>query len=131
MIRTVCLAWCLAALASLCGSDRTTPLTVEDLHGAWIVDSTQIKTEQQDAAKAAAAVEGYGITFTQRTCRVIVSEDQAFAGMWRIDAATPTTATIVIQPKGQEEHRVPISYDGKTLVLTDTAAKLPLIKAKR
>ena len=112
-------------------AERTAPIVVEDLHGAWVVDAASLKPEQKDAAKAAAAVADYGINFTQRTCRVILSDDQSYAGMWRVDDATPTTATVVVQPKGGEERRIPIIFDGKTLVLTDTPGKLPMVKAKK
>jgi hypothetical protein len=130
MLRTACLllATCLLLLH---GAERTTPIVAEDLHGAWVVDTAHLTAAQQDAAKAAAAVDGYGVNFTLRTCRVIISDERAFAGMWRVDDATPTTATIVVQPKGHEEQRVAITFDGTTLVLADEPGKLPLIKAKR
>lgn len=128
MLRIVVLGLLLTLLHA---AERTTPIVAEDLHGAWVVDTTSLKPEQQAAAKAAAAVEGYGVNFTQRTCRVILSEEQAFAGMWRVDEATPTTATITVYPKGQEEQRFAISFDGKTLVLTQAPGALPLVKAKR
>lgn len=121
----------LSTLLTLNAAERTKPIVVEDLHGAWIVDTKSLKPEQQEAAKAAAAVADYGINFTQRTCRVILSEERSFAGMWRVDDATPTTATITVYPKGQEEQRLAITFDGKTLVLNDAPGKLPLIKAPR
>jgi hypothetical protein len=130
MMRIACL-FLVSAVLALQAVERTTPIVVEDLHGAWVVDTKHLKPEQQEAAKAAATVEFYGVNFTQKTCRVILAEDNSFAGMWRIDDATPTTATITVYPKGQEERRFPISFDGTTLVLTDAPGKLPLIKAPR
>jgi len=130
MLRTLALLLLTTTLV-LTAAERTTPIVVEDLHGAWVIDTASLKADQKEAAKAAAAVEDYGINFTQRTCRVILSEDQAYAGMWRVDNATPTTATVVVQPKGGEERRIPITFDGKTLVLTDTPNKLPMVKAKK
>ena len=130
MLRTLILLL-ISTLLLAHAADRTTPLVVEDLHGAWVIDTASLKPDQKDAAKAAAAIEDYGINFTQRTCRVILSDDQSYAGMWRVDDATPTTATVVVQPKGGEERRIPVTFDGKTLVLTDTAGKLPMVKAKK
>lgn len=130
MLRILALVLCSIALL-MPAAERTTPLVVEDLHGAWIVDTQAVKAEQKEAAAAAAAVEEYGVNFTQRTCRVILSDDQAYAGMWRLDEATPTTATVVVQPKGGEERRLRIRLEGKTLVLLDAPGALPLVKAKR
>lgn len=130
MLRTALLV-VISTLLALYAAERTAPLVVEDLHGAWVVNAKAVTAEQAAAATAAAAVEDYGVNFTQRTCRVILSNERAFAGMWRLDAATATTATVVIQPKGGEEQRLAITFDGKTLVLIDAPGKLPLIKAKR
>ena len=76
MLRTLILLL-ISTLLFAHAAERTTPLVVEDLHGAWVIDTASLKPNQKEAAKAAAAIEDYGINFTQRTCRVILSDDQS------------------------------------------------------
>lgn len=118
-------------LATACAAAEPA-LTVEDLHGHWEVDAGALKTEAQKAAAATAAqVDGYGLTCTQRTCRVALSAERGFAGMWRLDQATATTAVIVVQPRGQDEQRVPIRIEGRHLFVTDDPAGLPLRNTRK
>jgi hypothetical protein len=118
----------LLAAGVLLAADVITP---ETLHGAWELDDKAVTKEQKADAAAAKAVDGFGITFTLRTARVIFGEDNYVAGMWRVDGATATTATVVIQPKGGEERSFHITLDGKTkMTVAEAPGKLPLIKTR-
>ncbi len=129
MIRTGLLL--AAVLSSALTAVERGPIVADMLHGTWVIDAKALKPGQKDAAAAAKAVAGYGITFTLRTCRVTLGADRAYAGRWRVDAATAGAATIVIDPKDGEERRLPIAFDGKHLVVTDAPGALPLIKDPR
>lgn len=128
MLRLACLACCL--VAGMPAAERPT-IVPETLHGVWVLDAKAVKPDQRAAADAAAAIEGYGLAFTQRICRVVLGDDRQFAGMWRIAEASATTATVVVQPRGGEEQRLTVAFDGRHLVITDPPVGLPLIKAPR
>lgn len=124
MLRIACL--CLLSL-TLAAAEKLTP---DNLHGLWVVDDKAVTKEQKDAAAAAAKVENFGVNFTLRTARVIFSGDQIIAGMWRLDDATPTTATLVIQPKGADEQRFHLTLQKGRLVIDECPGKLPLKNAR-
>jgi hypothetical protein len=88
-MRSVCL--CLLALTlTLTAANNLTP---DALYGVWVVDDKAITKEQKEAAASAAQIENFGVNLTLRTARVIFARDTVVAGMWRLDQATPTTAT--------------------------------------
>lgn len=119
-MRTACL--CLLACA-IAAADNLTP---DDLHGHWVVDEKSVTKEQKDAAAAAAKVENFGINFTLRTARVVFASERFVAGMWRLDDATPTTATLVIQPRGADEQRFHLTLQKGRLTIDECPGKLPL-----
>jgi hypothetical protein len=123
-MRTLCL--CLVAL-SLAAAENLVP---DNLHGHWVVDDKAVTKEQKEAAAAAAKVENFGVTFTLRTARVIFAADRFVAGMWRLDEATPTTATLVIQPKGADEQRFHLTLQKGRLTVDECPGKLPLKNAR-
>ncbi len=100
-----------------------------DLHGTWVVDEKAVTAEQKEAAAAAKDVDGFGVTFTLRTARVVVGADEMYAGQWRLEDATATTATAVVQPRGGEERRLHVTREGKHLMIAELPGKLRLIKA--
>jgi hypothetical protein len=104
------------------------PLTVEALYGTWAPDAAAATAEQRADVDAAAKLEGYGITFTARICRVIFSEEEAYSGPWRLDQAAAGSAVLVVQPKGGEERRLKLALAGKHLRVD---GGLPLAKAAR
>lgn len=120
MLRTACL--CLLAL-SLAAAEKLTP---DHLHGIWVVDEKAVTKEQKDAAAAAAQIESFGVNFTLRTARVIFAKDVMVAGMWRLDDATATTATLVIQPRGADEQRFHLTLAKGRLVIDECPGRLPL-----
>ena len=120
------LALLLLATATLIAADA--PLTVDALYGTWAPDAAAATAAQRPAVEAAAKVESYGITFTARICRVIVSDDQAYSGPWRLDQAAADSAVLVVQPKGGEERRLKLTLSGKHLSVD---GGLPLAKAPR
>jgi hypothetical protein len=124
MMRTACL--CLLAL-SLAAAENLGP---DNLYGIWVVDEKAATKEQKDAVAAAAQVESFGVNFTLRTARVIFAKDTVVAGMWRVDEATPTTATVVIQPKGADEQRFHVTLKKGQLVVDECPGKLPLKNAR-
>jgi hypothetical protein len=124
MLRIACL--CLLAL-SLAAAENLTP---DHLYGIWVVDEKAAAKEQKDAVAAAAQVENFGVNFTLRTARVIFAKDTVVAGMWRLDEATPTTATVVIQPKGADEQRYHVTLKKGQLVVDECPGKLPLKNAR-
>lgn len=105
-------------------------ITPESLHGAWELDVKSATKDQADAVKTAQSVDGFGMTFTLRTARAIFSDDNFAAGMWRVEDATATTATVVIQPKGGEERTLHITLDGKKMTCTEVPGNLPLVKTR-
>lgn len=120
MLRLCCL--CLLSLAAVAAEN----LTPDDIYGIWKVDDKALGKEQQEAAAAAAKVENFGVNLTLRTARVIFASDTFVAGMWRLDDATPTTATLVIQPKGADEQRFHITFHKGRLTFDECPGKLPL-----
>lgn len=105
-------------------------LSPDDLHGTWVVDEKAVTAEQKAAAAAAKDVEGFGVTFTLRTARVVTGADEMYSGMWRLEDATATTATAVVQPRGGEERRLSVTRDGKHLIIAELPGKMRLIKAQ-
>lgn len=124
MLRIACL--CLLTL-TLAAAENLTP---DNLYGNWVVDEKAVTKEQKDAAAAAAKVENFGVNFTLRTARMILAADTVVAGMWRLDQATPTTATVVIQPKGGEERRYKVTLTKGQLVIDECPGRLPLKNAR-
>ncbi|MDA3962964.1 MAG: hypothetical protein PF961_19440 [Planctomycetota bacterium] len=90
----------LAPFASLAAAE----LTRDDLTGFWVLDTTSVSKDQKDAAAAAQTIEGFGMVLTARIGRVTFEADSMIAGMWRVEDATATTATVIIQSKGGSEH---------------------------
>jgi len=120
------LALLLLATALVSAAEAT--LTPEDLHGVWVPDAKAVTAAQKSALAAAAKIEGYGITFTARICRVVLGEDEQYAGQWRLDAPTAAGAVLVIQPRGAEERRLNLVLNDKRLTVD---GGLPLTKAPR
>lgn len=120
----------LLLLATALVSAAEATLTPEALHGMWVPDAKAATAAQKPALEAAGKVEGYGITFTARICRVVLggAEDQQYAGQWRLDGAKPGGAVLVVQPKGGEERRLTLVLSGARLTVD---GGLPLIKAPR
>ncbi len=131
MIRTLPLI-ALVALALL-GADASgaKPLTNDDLHGTWGLDEKAATKEQATAVAAAKAVESFGIVLTTRIARVVFETDGMVAGMWRLDDATATTATLVVQPRGGQERRYALTIAGDRMTVAEAPGGLPLIRAKR
>lgn len=119
-MRTLCL--CLLALG-LAAADKLVP---EQLYGHWVVDEKAVTKEQKAAAADAAKVENFGVNFTLRTARVVFTADKLVSGMWRLDDATPTTATLVIQPRGADEQRFRLTLQKGRLTVDECPGKLPL-----
>jgi hypothetical protein len=124
MLRIACLLFCSLTLFA---ADNLTP---DMLHGIWVVDEKSVSKEQKDAAAAAAKIENFGVNFTLRTARIIFAQDNFVAGMWRLDKATPTTATLIVQPKGGEERQYHLSLQKGQLIIAECPGKLPLKKAR-
>ena len=124
MLRIACL--CLFALA-VSAADKLTP---DSLYGIWVVDQKALAKDQQEAAAAAAKVENFGVNLTLRTARIIFATDTVVAGMWRLDEATATTATMVVQPKGGEERRYHVTLKKGNLVFDECPGKLPMKNAR-
>jgi len=124
MMRIVCL--CLVAL-NLTAAENLSP---DALYGIWVVDEKALTKEQKEAAAAAAQVENFGVNLTLRTARVIFAKDTVVAGMWRLDEAKPTTATLVVQPKGGEERRYHLTLAKGRLVIDECPGKLPMKNAR-
>ncbi len=101
-------------------------LLPDNLFGTWVVNDKAVTTEQKEAAAKAALIDGFGITFTLRTARVVFAQDELVTGMWRLDEATPTTATLVIQPKGADERRYKLTLIKQQLTVAECPGKLPL-----
>ncbi len=123
-MRTLCLFLLVLGLAA---ADKLVP---DQLHGHWVVDDKSVTKEQQDAAAAAAKVENFGVNFTLRTARVVFAADRVISGMWRLDDATATTATLVIQPKGSDEQRFHLTLLKGRLTVDECPGKLPLKNAR-
>ncbi len=124
MLRIACL--CLLAL-TIAAADRLTP---DALYGHWVVDEKALTKDQQDAAAAAAKIENFGVNLTLRTARITFAKDAMVAGMWRLDEATPTTAVLVVQPKGGEEQRFHVTLQKGHLVIAECPGKLALKNAR-
>jgi hypothetical protein len=120
MFRTGCL--CLLSLTAFAAEN----LTPDNIYGIWQVDDKALTKNQKEAAASAAKVENFGVNLTLRTARVIFASDIFVAGMWRLDDATPTTATLVIQPKGADEQRFHITLQKGHLMCDECPGKLPL-----
>jgi hypothetical protein len=118
------------ALAVPLAAAERAPLVADDLHGAWELDTTAVTAEQQDAAAAAQAVDGFGLVLSLRTARIIFGDDDFTVGMWRLENATADAATLVVQPKGGAERRFQLSVDGKRMQIAEAPGKLPLIKTR-
>jgi hypothetical protein len=124
MLRIACL--CLLAL-TLTAAENLTP---DALYGLWAVDEKAVTKDQKEAATAAAQVENFGVNLTLRTARFIFAKDTVIAGMWRLDDAKPTTATLVVQPKGGDEHRFHVTLTKGRLIVDECPGKLPLKNAR-
>lgn len=124
MLRLVCL--CLLTL-TLAAAEN---LTADALHGIWVVDEKAVTKEQKEAAAAAGQVENFGVNLTLRNARIIFAKDTVVAGMWRLDQATPTTAIVVVQPKGGEERRYNVTLQKGHLIFAECPGKLPLKNAR-
>jgi len=124
-MRTIALL--LLATATVCAAVDA-PLVADALYGTWLPDPAAVTAAQRPASEAAARVEGYGITFTARICRVVFAEDQQYAGPWRLDTPAAGSAVLVVQPKGGAERRLKLVLTGKHLVAD---GGLPLAQAPR
>jgi len=124
MIRILCL--CLFAL-TLAAADKLSP---DAIYGIWVVDEKALTKDQKDAATAAAQIESFGVNLTLRTARIIFAKDIIVSGMWRLDEATATTATMVVQPKGGEERRYHITFEKGRLMVDECPGKLPFKNAR-
>ncbi len=124
MFRIICL--CLFAL-TLAAADKLSP---DKIYGIWVVDEKALTKDQKDAATAAAQIENFGVNLTLRTARIIFAKDTVISGMWRLDDATPTTATMVVQPKGGEERRYKITFEKGRLIVDECPGKLPMKNAR-
>ena len=120
MLRACCLG--LLSLATAAAEN----LTPDNIYGIWKVDDKALTQEQKEAAAGAAKVENFGVNLTLRTARVIFASDTVVAGMWRLDDASPTTATLVIQPKGADEQRFHLTFQKGHLTIDECPGKLPL-----
>lgn len=120
MLRIACL--CLLSL-TLTAADNLTP---DAFYGMWVVDDKALTKDQKEAAASAAKIENFGVNLTLRNARIIFAKDTIIAGMWRLDQATPTTATLVIQPKGGEERRYQVTLKKGQLVVDECPGKLPM-----
>jgi hypothetical protein len=119
---------CLCLLAMSLGAAEN--LDPDALYGHWVVDEKAAAKAQKEAAGAAAQVENFGVTLTLRTARIIFAKDELVAGMWRLDDATPTTGTLVVQPKGADERRYHVTLEKGHLVVAECPGKLPLKNAR-
>lgn len=124
MLRIACL--CLLAL-TLTAAEKLSP---DNIYGIWVVDEKALTKDQKEAAAEAAQVENFGVNLTLRTARIIFAKDTVVAGMWRLDDATPTTATLVVQPKGGEERRYHLTLAKGRLVIDECPGKLPMKNAR-
>lgn len=124
MVRIACL--CLLAL-TITAAEKLNP---DVLYGIWVVDEKALTKEQKDAAAEAAKIENFGVNLTLRTARVIFAKDTVVAGMWRLDEATPTTAILVIQPKGGDEKRYHLTFQKGRLTFDECPGKLPMKNAR-
>lgn len=121
-------AICICLLASvLAAADKLVP---DNLYGHWVVDDKAVTKEQKAAAADAAKVENFGVNFTLRTARVVFTADKIVSGMWRLDDAMPTTATLVIQPRGADEQRFHLTLEKGRLTVAECPGKLPLKNAR-
>ena len=102
-------------------------LVRDDVVGRWQLDMSRVTDAQRDAANG--VVEGFGITLTSRIGRVTWSADDMVAGMWRIDDATETTATLVISTKSGTEHHYHLTINGDQMNVTEAPHGLPLARA--
>ncbi len=130
MIRTcllVALLACTLAHASAAGAEI---LTADALHGTWSVDEKAATAGQAAAVAAAKAIESFGIVLTTKTARVLFAADEMVAGMWRLDAATATTATLVVQPRGGEERSYSLTVDGDRMTVAEVPGEVPLIRKR-
>lgn len=124
----VLLAW--ALVAGSASAAAAAPLTPDALYGAWVLDEAAATKEQAAAVASAKAIEGFGIVLTLRTARITFVADEPISGPWRLEAATATTATLVVQPKGGEERRYAITVDKDRLTVAEAPGGVPF-KRKR
>jgi hypothetical protein len=123
-MRTIMLCLVISALAA---AENLVP---DNLFGQWVVDERGLTKDQQEAAAAARKVEGFGATFTLRTARVVFATDAMTTGMWRLDEATPTTAVLVIQPKGADEQRYHLTLEKGRLTIDECPGRLPMTNTR-
>ena len=123
-MRILCL--CLFAL-TLAAAENLSP---DAIYGIWVVDEKAATKDQKAAVAAAAQVENFGVNLTLRTARIIFAKDTVVAGMWRLDEATPTTAVLVVQPKGADEKRYHVSLAKGRLIFDECPGKLPMKNAR-
>lgn len=123
-MRILCL--CLFAL-TLAAAENLSP---DAIYGIWVVDEKAATKDQKEAVAAAAQVENFGVNLTLRTARIIFAKDTVVAGMWRLDEATPTTAVLVVQPKGADEKRYHVSLAKGRLIFDECPGKLPMKNAR-
>ena len=124
MLRIACL--CLLAL-TLAAAEKLSP---DNIYGIWVVDEKALTKDQKEAAVDAAKIENFGVNLTLRTARIIFAKDTVVAGMWRLDDATATTATLVIQPKGGDEKKYHLTFAKGRLMLDECPGKLPMKNAR-
>jgi hypothetical protein len=115
----------LALVSALRGAES---IDADALYGHWVVDPAAATAAQHDAVATATHVENFGLTLTLRTARIIFARDNLVAGIWRVDEATPTTATLVVQPKGGDERRYHLTLMKGLLVVAECPGQLPLSK---
>jgi hypothetical protein len=120
-----CVLLTLLCVASLLSA---ADLTRDDLMGHWGLDAGSATAAQKSAAERAAGLEMFGLVLTNRIGRAVWSADGMVSGMWRLEDATETTGTIVIQSKAGEEqrYRITVTPDPKDKTLTRmTVAEAP------
>lgn len=113
----------LLALAALlfAATAGAADLTMDDLYGHWGVDP---------AAKTPAAVAAAedSLVFLPKLCRARFGE-RMVVGMWRVEQATATTATVLVFDHGDEQ-RLALRRDG-TRLFVDARPDVPFVRAAR
>ncbi len=129
MIRT-CLLVALLGFTVTLASAAAEVLTADALRGTWSLDEKAATKEQAVAVAAAKAIESFGLVLTTKTARVLFEADGMVAGMWRLDDATATTATLVVQPRGGEERSYALTIDGDRMTVAEAPGQVPLIRKR-